>query len=349
MKKARGFTLIEMAISMGIFIVAVVATCIMLVEGQRFTRNAEEVSQNNDGARIAAEAIVSALRIAGMGGGLGVWMNNAGTPRLISPIFGNDNIATANNTDDIWMILPDRRAFQDNNCQLNSGGAASLVNGGTGPLNVTCTRSLLNGGASDPKILLVTNFSNPGAILTLPRILTPSDGTGIGVIDYAESGLASFPPRGFRAGDIVYAATVVRFFVGQDASGRRGLYREQGMLSGNTPPSFIVGTVTRMLIQNDIEDLQIAYGVDPTNAGLPQNYVYTNGFPDTGGAAPLRVVRISAVATHSRRMMKSDATSIAIYKPLTVENHLSSGAIDAFRRALYTRRIELTNLSPGNL
>src|SRR5258707_220220 len=123
----RGFTLIELITSTAIMIVAIAATCMMLIEGQRFTRNSEEIINSNEGSRVAGEFIVSALRIAGMGAAAGVWINNAGIPRLISPIFGTDNISTEGFTDDIWMLIPDRRAFQDNNCQSGSGAAVSVV------------------------------------------------------------------------------------------------------------------------------------------------------------------------------------------------------------------------------
>src|SRR5260370_9968282 len=130
---SRGFTLVELMTSTAIMIVAIAATCMVLIEGQRFTRNTEEVVNGNDNARIAGEFIANALRIAGMGGAAGLWINNSGTPRLISPIFGTDNIAAEGSTDDIWMILPDRRAFQENNCVNKSGGAVSLPAAGAGP------------------------------------------------------------------------------------------------------------------------------------------------------------------------------------------------------------------------
>ncbi len=357
MKSNRGFTLVEMMISGGIMLVAVIATCMMLLEGQRFTRNTEEVAKSNDSARIAGELVVSALRIAGMGGNLGLWINNSGTPRLISPIFGNDNILSAGSTDDVWMILPNRTALlKSDRCEqitlagfLRSGGAASLVQGGTGALQVNCTLALLPNGVAPPPMLLVTNFGNPGVLLTGPSVNQPSDGTSVGVIDYNEMPLGTFPPRPYQLGDIVYGASVVRFFVKQDANGRPGLYRQTGLLNGNTPPAFIPNTMTEGLIQEDIEDLQLAYGVDPSGLNLPDNYTFTDGFPD-GFTRPLRSVRVSVISIHDRRMVKSDTSGIQFYQPIRIENHDVSGAPqDAFRRSLYTRRVELTNLSPGAL
>jgi hypothetical protein len=361
MKSNRGFTLIEIMVSGGIMIVAVLATCMMLVEGQRFTRNTEEVAKSNDSARVAGELIVSALRIAGMGGNLGLWINNSGTPRLISPIFGNDNIAAAGSTDDIWMVLPDRTAMlKSEQCVsitiagfTRPGGAASLVQGGAGgALQVNCTLGLLPAGIAPPPMLLVTNFSNPGVLLTGPTMNQLADGTSgapVGQIGYNEMGLANFPPRPYQLGDMVYGAYVVRFFVKQDANGRPGLYRQTGLLTGNTPPAFIPTTINEGLVQEDIEDLQFAYGVDPSGLNLPDNYTFTDGFPD-GFTRPLRSVRVSVISIHERRMVNGDSTGIQIYQPIRTENHDVSGApLDAFRRSLYTRRVELTNLSPGAL
>src|SRR6266852_9373963 len=271
MKEKRGFTLIEMLVSMSIMMVAIVATAMILVEGQQFTRNAEEVSNSNDNARIAGELIASALRVAGMGGALGVWINNAGTPRLISPVFGTDAIATEGFTDDIWMLIPDRRAFQDNTCQSGSGGAVSVVVAGTGPLNVTCTQSLLPALGPTPAMLLVTSFTGPAVLLTQPLATTPSIGTVVGLLGYTEATVAGFPPRPFQVGDLVVGLSAVHFFVHRVAKGSN-LFREMGVLTGASPPSFVANTVSRIPLQRNIEDLQFAYGTDPTNANLPDQY-----------------------------------------------------------------------------
>src|SRR6266852_4250159 len=242
----RGFTLIELITSTAIMIVAIAATCMMLIEGQRFTRNSEEIINSNEGSRVAGEFIVSALRIAGMGAAAGVWINNAGIPRLISPIFGTDNISTEGFTDDIWMLIPDRRAFQDNNCQSGSGAAVSVVTAGIGPLNVSCSQSLLPALGPTPAMLLVTNFTGPAVALTLPAVTTPSDGTVIGLLGYNEAAISGFPPRPFQVGDLVVGLSAVHFFVHLDSTGSH-LYREMGVLTGASPPSFVANTVSRIL------------------------------------------------------------------------------------------------------
>src|SRR5215470_8150269 len=131
MKSNRGFTLIEIMISGGIMMIAVIATCMMLLEGQRFTRNTEEVAKSNDSARLAGEFIVGALRTAGMGANLGVYVNNGGVPRLNSQIC--QSVVVAGFT--------------------KSGGSAALVQGGTGQLQVNCTLGLLPGGIAPPPML----------------------------------------------------------------------------------------------------------------------------------------------------------------------------------------------------
>ena len=349
MKSNRGFTTLELMVATAITMVAIVAVCTLLIESGHFTRNNEEIIKSNDGARIAGEFIVGALRVAGVGGAAGVWINNAGTPKLISPIFGTDAIAAEGNTDDIWMVLPDRRAFKESNCALNSGSAASLVAGGPGPLNVGCTQSLMPPGLPNPSLLLLANFAGSAALLTAPRVTAASDGTVVGVIDYGESALPGFPPRAFQQGDGVFGASVVHFFVHRDSSGS-ALYRETGVLSGASPPAFVAGTASRTVLQSNIEDLQIAYGVDPSGAGQPDQYVFQNGFPDAFGSI-LRAVRVSVVAYHDRPMRSGDTSALIAFQPISpLENHDQTGAPkDAFRRSLYTRRIELPNLSPGML
>jgi type II secretory pathway pseudopilin PulG len=359
-KANRGFTLVEIMVSGGIMIIAVLATCSMLLEGQRFTRNTEEVVQSNDNARVAGELITSALRIAGMGGGLGVWVSDGGTPRLISPIFGSDNIPSLSLTDDVWMIIPDRSALQNSDqCApivssgvTKAGGAATIVQGGRGALNVNCTIGLLPAGVTSPAMLLVTNFAAPGVVLTHPTLTTASDGSlggPVGVINYNEAALGGYPPRPYQLGDMVYGASVVRFFVQRDASGRPALYRQTGVLTGAAPPAFVPATMTQSVVVYDIEDLQIAYGVDPGALNLPDGYVFSDGF-QYNFQQPLRSVRVSVVSIHPRQMLDGDNSVIATYGPMRVENHDTLGAAtDGHRRSLYSRRVELTNLSPGAL
>jgi hypothetical protein len=357
MKSNRGFTLIEIMISGGIMMVAVIATCMMLLEGQRFTRNTEEVAKSNDSARLAGELIVGALRIAGMGANLGVYINNGGVPRLISPIFGTDNITALGSTDDIWMVMPERSSLVNSDtCQplvvagfTKSGGSAALLQGGTGQLQVNCTLGLLPSGVAPPPMLLVTNFQTPGVLLTQPTLGAASNGTSVGQIDYAEEAVGTYPPNPYQLGDLVYGASVVRFFVKRDANGRPGLYRQTGLLTGASPPAFIPTTLTESLVQEDIEDLQFSYGVDPSGLNLPDNYTFTDGFPD-GFTRPLRSVRVSVVSIHERQMMKGDTSGLTAYVPIRIENHdVSAAPQDAFRRSLFSRRVELVNLAPGAL
>jgi hypothetical protein len=106
--------------------------------------------------------------------------------------------------------------------------------------------------------------------------------------------------------------------------------------------------VSRILLQRNIEDLQFAYGTDPTNANLPDQYVYSNGFPDAAGL-PVRAVRVTVVATHDRLMRKADNSLILTSQPLSIENHVVTAPMDALRRSVYTRRVELSNLNTGSL
>src|SRR5260370_8098676 len=94
-----------------------------------------------------------------------------------------------------------------------------------------------------------------------------------------------------------------------------------GVVTGGSRRSLGAKRVRRILLQRNIEDLQFAYGTDPTNANLPDQYVYSNGFPDAAGL-PVRAVRVTVVATHDRLMRKAANSLILTSQPFSIETPL---------------------------
>src|SRR5260370_16372135 len=117
-----------------------------------------------------------------------------------------------------------------------------------------------------------------------------------------------------------------------------------GVVTGGSRRSLGAKRVRRILLQRNIEDLQIAFGTDPTNANLPDQYVYSNGFPDAAGL-PVRAVRVTVVATHDRLMRKADNSLILTSQPLSIENHVVTAPMDALPPSVHTRRVAFPNLN----
>jgi prepilin-type N-terminal cleavage/methylation domain-containing protein len=351
MRNSRGFTLVELMISASIMVVAVAATCAILLEAMHLTRNSEEVAQSNDAARLATEFVLHGIRLAGAGASGGVYVNNP--PTLTNAVFGIDN--GFGGTDELWLIVPDKDLHRPACTPTAPGAAIPLITEGTGTLNLACPAAFPRGG-----MLLVSNMTT-SALATQIDYGTPTS------ITYAESG-AAFSNRGslgYQRSDLVYPVSLFHYFVATNpTTNRSALYRCIGKLgSGVNGGPFIDDTTNCMMIQNDIEDFQLAYGLDRTASGNPDNYTFVTGCAAspcdaTNTLAPaytpfLRSVRVSVVALGRRKMLDANGSVLtsANYAPFAaVENHtIASPTADGYRRSLYTRRVELPNLLPSSL
>jgi hypothetical protein len=138
------------------------------------------------------------------------------------------------------------------------------------------------------------------------------------------------------------------------------------------------------LLQANVEDLQIAYGLDASLGGSPSapytgvmpyqgtpNFYLgasgttatTNtGFSPIWGLAPsasvqpqaaLRTIRVNVVARSTNPIVNSgqgnSPTTTSHYAPLIVENHTPTTTADGYLRTLYTRTIALPNLMPAGM
>jgi hypothetical protein len=114
-----------------------------------------------------------------------------------------------------------------------------------------------------------------------------------------------------------------------------------------------------VIIARDVEDLQIAYGVDQNLSGDPSTYVFVpgcpacslpNGFaPTFDSSRPLRSLRINIVAHGSMVSLRSDGTAMPEDAGFTVENNTAGYPVNGFRHSWYRRRVEPRNLNPGAL
>lgn len=338
----RGLTLVELMVSLTIMIVAVTATCAILIEALHLTRNAEEVAQGDDASRMAAEAVINTARLAGFGSTAGIYVKSNGAPRLINPVFGSDG-AGLGATDDLWLVIPGRTSLR--RACIDPGAASPLTAGGFGQLKVTC-----NGVLRASPMLLVSN-------MTSSALISPSAFPDTNTITYDEQSLAGFSDRGFAgytAGDMVHPVSLIHFFVATNpATGAPALTRCRGVLRTNSGAiPFIDSTTDCLVVQNGIEDFQVAYGFDPTLTANPDAFVYQNGLAADYGPG-LRSLRINVVATGQRRMLDESGKVLntSSYAPFRrVENHLIAAPVgDGFRRSLYSRRLELVNLDAVHL
>ena len=368
----RGFTLVEALIASTIFIITVVAATTVMVTASSLTRNAQNSSDEFDYARLAGEQISHQLQSAGLLTPGGIYIGSATS--LNFPLFGVDGLAPYAGSvggpprnppsDDLWIIVPDRNAMREP-C-VDPGAALPItVAAASGQLNVQCPSGGTIGTFKPTDFLVAANLSaKTGALLS------PGLTFGTSTIQYAEQSVPNFsdapPPAGtgFQVGDMVFRATPWHYFtlpiaaVGSSPAWT-GLYRHRGL--AQTDPG--TGTPLRddpaygdELVQLGIEDIQVAYGMDNNplhpNSGDPLQYQFQAGLPaGFNASAGLRTVRLTLVARSRQTVQeiggsgKTQTTQgLGANGVINVENHTI--AADGYQRAVYTRRLELPNLTP---
>jgi type II secretory pathway pseudopilin PulG len=359
MKVARGMTLIEMTIATMLMMVVLACAAELVLQAGQMARNSEQLADRNDGARLAGEFVVTALRQAGVGFPRGLWVNCGGTPLQIGAAFGNNNVtgstSVRNGTDDLWVVVPTSRAMGEP-C-IDRGAVTTLTQGGVSPptLRLRCVNGFANGD--------LVAVSNMGAA-ALVSVNGAPDTVG-NTLPYAESSVGNFSNApesgGFKVGDLAYTVNVYHFYVANLVSVGGAafpvLYRERGAINGGCTSGsqvpFVAIPNTGQQMQPYVEDLQIAYARDIALTSQPSQYAFSNGLGPTTGVLDLRSLRISVVS-RSRAPIRDTIQRTAAgqtYAPFSVvEDHLiASPVVDGFSRSLYTRRVELLNMVAANL
>jgi prepilin-type N-terminal cleavage/methylation domain-containing protein len=371
-QRARGFTLIELLTALAIMMIIVTASAAVLVAGASMTRNGNQVVESNDNVNAAGEMLASSLRSACLGSLGGVNVANGGVPAAVSCVFGSDaqtnpqtntvapmsNLA-GNAADELWAVVPDHNAFGET-CSLapGNGGQGTSITADTltGSLPVQCTNTFTN-----TDLLEATQLSSlptggvTSAILTVSG-LTPN------VISFNEQAILGFSDSssGWHKGDFVFRAHIYHFFIAPDPNANNipALYRQPALPGPDSRGwPFKDDPTQSAQIYDGVEDLQLAYGFDPLGTGNPAAYTFQNQLTCGGGQpacahSDLRSLRVNLVGHGSLRFTDSDGPSQSmLLRPLNVENHiwLVPPPPDGYRRTIYTRRIELANMTPSLL
>jgi hypothetical protein len=361
-------TLIELIMALGITLVAVAIASSLVMQGAYVTRQGEQSANTNDASRYAGDVIASSLMSGGLGaaGGLYIALSGGVSSHLVSPIMAvNNPLCTAPTggvtcPDELWVVLPHRNALR-NSC-TDTGGGVMVQNVVSGTLQLRCSGGL---PAATFKTLMATNMVK-GALLTNPTF--DNTGTFPKINGYTELGnnYSDTPERGgFQVGDLVYPVTIMHYYVASLASGTPGdmtaptaLWSRQAKVAttftnGTVPFADMTTSGTLHLVQTDIEDMQLAFGFDTKGNGDPGdvqfstwNTAWTDNFRPN-----LRSVRVSVVSKSARYNLDSGGKkSIStMHAPITVEDHAPSATPDGYSRNWYKRRVELPNLSPGNI
>ena len=373
--RERGFTLVEMMISIVISTVIVAAGYTILTTTHKATISNERAVGTQQNVRVAMELIARDIKQAGfglpeapnlpVGGTAGNCATGAAgtTITAIRPVDNNSAIplTAVNDTgaDTISFVVP--RTNPTNGAISGWVLASAAPSGGAGSfttitLTTTAVTEMQNAGMQNGS----GAYISLGGVVTVP--VTSSTGATITL------GSPIYAPVNFPAGTQVYLLQCVTYQVASGAAncGSAGPCLTRTVDSGTAP------TVTTPLVDG-VEDLQLAYGCDgcntTINAGVPDrviddfngnntfdvadfqtNRVWTFG---TFDPATIRLVQINLVARQTAidQGTGEGIKAGALSTPVQISDHLPSNDAgyaaanyQSFRRRLLTRTVDTRNL-----
>ena len=375
----RGFTLIELMISIVISSVIVAAGYTVLTTTHKATISNERAVGTQQNIRVAMELIARDIKQAGFGmpvapntpvGGIAGNCAPGGTSAAIRPVDNNSaiplNAVNDTGADSISLVVP--RTNPANGAYLGWVLQNAAPAGGAGSFNTitltgTAVTEMQNEGMQNGSGAYVSL----GGVVTVP--VTSSSGATITL------GNPTYAPINFPAGTQVYLLQCVTYQVATPAQ----VLITPTLCGGSAGPcltrtvdSGTAATVTTSLVDG-VEDLQFAYACDgcngTINAGVPNSVIddfnANNTFDEadfqtnrvwavgTFDPATIRLVQINVVARQTAidQGTGEGIQSGALSTPLQVSDHLSSNdagyvpaTYQSFRRRFLTRTVDTRNM-----
>ena len=362
----RGFTLVELMISIVISSVIVAAGYTILTTTHKATISNERAVGTQQNIRVAMELIARDIKQAGFGmplapntpvGGTAGNCAPGLTAAAIRPVDNNSAIplAAVNDTgaDIISLVVPRTNPSWALTAAAPSGGAGSFT---TITLTGTAVTEMVTEGMQNGS----GAYLSLGGVVTVP--VASSSGATITL------GSPTYAPLNFRIGTQVYLLQCVTYQVATGVAncGSAGPCLTRTVDSGTAP------IVTTSLVDG-VEDLQIAYGCDGCNAtingGVPNTVIDDFNGNNTFDEADFQTNRVWAVGTFDPATIRLAQINIvarqtaidqgtgegiqsgALSMPLQVSDHLPSNdagyvpaTYQSFRRRFLIRTVETRNM-----
>ena len=364
----RGFTLVELMISIVISSVIVAAGYTVLTTTHKATISNERAVGTQQNVRVAMELIARDIKQAGfgmpmapnapVGGTAGNCATGAagGTAAAIRPVDNNSAIplTAVNDTgaDTISLVVPRTNPSWVLASAAPTAGAGSFT---TITLSATAVTEMVTEGMQNGSGAYVSL----GGVVTLP--VTSSAGATITL------GSPTYAPLNFRIGTQVYLLQCVTYQVAAGAAncGSAGPCLTRTVDSGTALP------VTASLVDG-VEDLQFAYACDGCNAtinGGVNNVIDDFNGNNTFDVADFQTNRVWAFGTFDPATIRLAQINIiarqtaidqgtgegiqagSLSTPLQVSDHLPSNdagyvpaTYQSFRRRFLTRTVDTRNM-----
>jgi prepilin-type N-terminal cleavage/methylation domain-containing protein len=320
----RGFTLVELMVALTLFGLLVSGVLSIAVSmGQGF-REQRQVEQTDTSVRAPMDYIIDAIRQASPGVPTGnIFLSNGDTTCGSASVTVGDG-SGANGTDTLDVIYA-------------SGGVVTTLTGTAYANGTTAITVVDTTGISPGDTLVISNITG-GVVVYVATVPSGTQLTLAGQSACATSLLTATP---FPAGSIVVRALRAHFFVGPDPQ-----------LGANNPMLFIqpytsAGPGTAQALADNVEDLQIAQGVDTDNnqiitSATPDEWEYSASLGSAGGlVGTTRALRITLIS-RSPTPLFGDPAPGSFQRP-QAEDH-GSGSSDSYRRRVLTSVAEIRNM-----
>jgi len=309
----RGFTLVELMVSLVIFTFAIAGVLSVAVAMTRAYREQRRVIATENAARAPLDFIVDALRQASPG------VTSATIKDANDCSFTGKAVQFVDHDD-----APDELVVV-----YASGGIVSTTH--TAFTSSSASIAIPSAHVDDFSIgdyVLVTNADEG----TLVRVT----GVGTASLDVAVSCTTAFPTGGYPAGSMLIRAQRARFTV--------------ELLDGiPTLMLYANGATANEPVAEGVEDLQVAIGVDADDDGAITDGGLGSTSDEWIGNAPLdtmptgniRAVQVVVVARDTKPL----TGTAAFYEPADALNHSGSTNLDNYRRRMLRSIVEIRNLS----
>ncbi|HEY3358332.1 MAG TPA: PilW family protein [Polyangia bacterium] len=344
----RGFTLVEVLISLALASLILVATLAFVAAQGRAHRDSMELQTMQMGVRAALDRILRDSRSAAAGFSSGtvsvqdVTAANLDIVTLDAVSLGHTLGSNLSNTgtggaDELNLVFADGRGVTS-----STKDAAGVINRQATAQAITVL-DITGFTTTYPDNFVLVSNGGVDAILIGVRTITPTAGlppTGTLTLDPMTTKPANVFPAGlasFPGGSLIMTASAVTYRIDATIFGST----EPALVMARGGPLGITGFVDPLASQ--VEDLQVALGYDGLNGGVLDGFITENpalganrdewafnltGDTLTGAITTLRAIRVSLVARSVQsRPSGADAITIEDHAPATT-------GVNYFRRRL---------------
>ena len=301
----RGFTLIELMVSLVLFSLAIAGVLSVAISMGRAYHEQRQVMATEQGVRSAMDFMSDLLR---------------GT----SPAVASGNIQdTKDCVTGVLTVVDSTTAPDQIDVVAASGGVVTstrtVYDAGSTQITVTDSQQLAAGDT-----LIITNGTQ-GHILRATAV-----NTGTNIVSLAAPGcVPALPLGGYPAGSLVIRALRARFRIGTFDGSPDVLLMDQDADGVGEEP-----------LAENVEDMQIALGVD-VNADksiAAGEWAFSAGIGALAGN--IRAARITLVVRAADQLVGGTAN----FKRPAAENHPIAATFDLYRRRVLKSTVEIRNL-----